>query len=105
MSLAAIIVIAAIGVICLLWWIEKNDAKKQKERLEEFERDRFSDESVLKAQLEFEKRLEENVDLPDGIRCKRAFIYRNLMTKWFRALIAANRYDEAMSKQIKSDWL
>ncbi len=104
MSVVGFIVIAVVGVVCLFWWQKTNETRKQ-ERLEEYERNKLSDESVLKAQLEFEKRLDENVDLPDGIRGKRAFIYRNLMAKWFNRLIAANRYDEPMSKKIKSDWM
>jgi hypothetical protein len=103
-NIIGLIVIAVIGVVCLFWWQKTNETKKR-ERLEEFERNKLSDESVLKAQLEFERRLEENVDLPDGIRGKTAFIYRNLMTKWFSGLIATNRYDEAMCKKLNSDWL
>jgi hypothetical protein len=103
-SPVVIIFVLAIGAACLFWWHKTNETKNR-ERLEEYERNKLSDESVLKAQLEFEKRLGENIDLPDGIRGKTAFIYCNLMTKWFSSLIAANRYDKAMCKKLKSDWL
>ena len=33
---------------------------------------RLSDENVLKAQSEFEQRLDENAGLPDGIVCQQA---------------------------------
>jgi len=74
-------------------------------RIEQYEERRLSDEGIAKVQAEFEKRLEEDVDLPDAITRKRAFVYWHLMRKWFGALIAQKRYDETKSKKIKLDWL
>jgi hypothetical protein len=59
----------------------------------------------LKSQAEFERRLNENADLPAGIRWQKAYTYRHLMSKWFASLIAKYRYDDVMTKKIKTDWL
>lgn len=98
-------IFALICVLCFLWRLDKSSAKKQERRTAEWEARQVGEENVLKAQLEFEKRLDEHVDLPDVIRWRKAFIYRNLMRKWFACLNAKYRYDEAMSKKIRSDWL
>jgi hypothetical protein len=66
---------------------------------------RLSDENVLKAQSEFEQRLDENASLPDGIVCQQAYTYRHLMRKWFATLIAQHRYDNVMSEKLKTNWL
>jgi hypothetical protein len=79
--------------------------EKAKQRSDEWERQRFSDEGVVKSQDEFEQRLNENADLPDGICWQQAYTYRHLMSKWFASLIAKYRYDDVMSKKIKIDWL
>jgi hypothetical protein len=66
---------------------------------------RLSDENVLKAQSEFEQRLDENASLPDGIVWQEAYTYRHLMRKWFATLIAQHRYDNVMSEKLKTNWL
>ena len=66
---------------------------------------KLSDDDVTATQADFERRLDENVHLPDGIRKQPAFIYRHLMREWFSILMASNRYDEKVYNKIKSDWL
>jgi hypothetical protein len=83
------------------WKFDQNKKHKEKLRLE---RERLTDEAVIQAQMEFEKRLEANVLLPDGIWRKEAFIYWQLMRKWFASLLASSRYGGSSDK-IKSDWL
>jgi hypothetical protein len=83
----------------------KNESDTRKQQSEEWERNRLSDESVLKVKADFEMRLDENADLPDGIGWRKAYIYRNLMSKWFDSLIVKYHYDESMSTKIRSDWL
>jgi hypothetical protein len=85
----------------MAWWWKS----KRQQQSEEWERQRLSDEGVLKSQVEFEQRLNENADLPDGIRWQEAYTYRHLMSKWFASLIAKYRYDDVMSKKIKTDLL
>jgi hypothetical protein len=102
MKYAILIVVA---VVIVLWQLDKQRVKKEALLFEEYEKTKLSDEAITKVQTEFEKRLEENTDLPDGIRGKEAFIYWNLMRNWFGSLIAANRYTETVSDKIKSDWL
>jgi hypothetical protein len=96
----AIILFAIIfgGVAVLVFW---GTREKEKRQSDEWERQRLSDENVLKLQAAFEERLDDNADLPDGIRWQKAYIYRHLMSKWFSVLIAKHRYDEAMSKKIE----
>src|SRR6516164_46359 len=72
---------------------------------QESERNRLTDDNVLKAMADFEMRLDENADLPDGIGWRKAYIYRHLMSTWFDSLIAKYHYDESISANIRSDWL
>jgi hypothetical protein len=72
---------------------------------DEYAKRSLSDEAVIKAQTEFERQLETNIDLPDGIRWRDAFIYRHLMRKWFASLLASSRCTATASDKIKSDWL
>jgi len=85
----------------MAWWWKS----KRQQQSEEWERRRLSDKGVLKSQAEFEQRLNDNADLPDGIVWQKAYTYRHLMSKWFASLIAKYRYDDVMSKKIKTDWL
>ena len=103
--IAVIGIVVLIVVNVLLSRMNKNAAATRKQQSEEWERQRLSDEIVLKAKADFEKHLEEEVDLPDGIRWRKAYIYRHLMSKWSDSLIAKYRYDEPMSNKIRSDWL
>jgi len=84
---------------------EKSETDAIKQQSEESERNRFTDENVLKAKADFEMRLDENADLPDGIGWQKAYIYRHLMSKWFDSLNARYRYDESISASIRSEWL
>ena len=65
------LVIAVIGIVVLivvnvmLSRMNKNAAETRKQQSEEWERQRLSDENVLKAKADFAKHLEEEVDLPD----------------------------------------
>ena len=93
------------GVVGLIFWSNKAREKKEKRRSDEWERQRLSDERVLKSQDEFEQGLNANANLPDAIGWQKAYTYRHLMSKWFASLMAKYRYDDVMSKKIKTDWL
>jgi hypothetical protein len=95
----------AVRFVLSIWMSNPKKSNTREQDSEESERNRLSDEYVLKAKADFEMRLDENVDLPDGIGWRKAYVYRNLMSKWFDSLIAKYRYDETISTNIKSDWL
>lgn len=97
--------VVVISLVLLYYWLDSKAEKRRKNHSIQGERDRFTDENIFKAQYEFERNLNENADLPDGIRRQRAYIYRHLMSGWFATLIAKHRYNDAMSSKIKSDWL
>jgi hypothetical protein len=101
------LLIIIISIICIgaAWLADRKNAKKRQLYLEKAERERLGEENVLKEQLKFDKRLETNADLPDGIRSREAYVYRHLMSIWFARLVAQYRYDEATAKKIRSDWL
>jgi hypothetical protein len=101
-----LLIVCAVAILLyILWKVDQNREHKQKLLSAEWEKQRLSDEGIAKAQAEFEKRLEENIDLPDGIRWRDAFIYRNLMRTWFASLLASSRYTATASDKLKSDWL
>jgi hypothetical protein len=59
----------------------------------------LKEEDVLKAQVEFEERQRYSLH-----RGREIYVYRNLMSKWFNDLNAKYRYDDSMSKKIRTDW-
>lgn len=69
------------------------------------ENDEIKEETVFKVQTKFEKDLMDNVDLPDAIGGRDAYIYRNLMAPWYAKLAGQYRYDEKMTQQLRNDWL
>jgi hypothetical protein len=100
-----VVIVLVLAAFFLVQRMNKDESELRKQQSEEWERKRLSEESVLKAKADFEMRLDKNADLPDGIRWQKAYIYRHLMSKWFDSLIAKYRYDELMSRKIRSDWL
>jgi hypothetical protein len=64
----------------------------------------ISQQELTRLQTNFERRLANECDLPDGIRGRDAFIYWNLMSNWFDRLIAANRYDDGYANKLRRDW-
>jgi hypothetical protein len=101
----ALLIVCAVAILFyILWRVDQHREHKEKLLFDEYDKKRLSDEAVIKAQTEFEKRLEEEIDLPDGIRWRNAFIYWQLMRTWFARLLASSRYTGASDK-LKSDWL
>ena len=92
-----LLIVCAIAIL-LYFWLKVVVTREYAKR-------RVSDEAVIKAQTEFERRLETNINLPDGIRGRDAFIYWHLMRKWFASRHASSRHAATESDKIKSDWL
>lgn len=65
----------------------------------------YSEEEVLSFQTRFERKLEEEIDYPDGICFKSLYIYINLMRKWYSELSGKYRYDDQMIQKIRNDWV
>jgi hypothetical protein len=71
-----LLIVCATGILLyFLWKVDLHRERNLKLLSNEYAKTRLSDEAVIKAQTEFERRLETNIDLPDGIRRKDAFIY------------------------------
>jgi hypothetical protein len=101
-----LLIVCATGILLyFLWKVDLRRERNLKLLSDEYAKTRLSDEAVIKAQTEFERRLETNIDLPDGIRWTDAFIYLHLMRKWFASLLASSRCTATSSDKIKSDWL
>jgi hypothetical protein len=88
-----------------MYQVQKLQDQKQEQLEKKWEEERLSDENVLKQQIKFEEGLNTGEDLPDAITWGKAYVYRHLMSKWYQTLIAKHRYDDAMAKKLKSDWL
>ena len=85
------------------WWFKTRSTSSESE-IKTRETRTLSHDEVIKSQLEFERRLESESDLPDGIRGRDAYIYWNLMRKWFDKLAAENRYTEETFNKLQRDW-
>jgi hypothetical protein len=92
-------------VIYILWRVDQHREQKEKLLSAEWEKKRLSDEGIAKSQAEFEKQLEESIDLPDAVPGRDAFVYWNLMRTWVANLIAAKRYSDTGSDKLRSEWL
>jgi len=103
-----LLIVCATGILLYFLWkayLYRERNLNLKLLSDEHAKTRLSDEAVIKAQTEFERRLETNIDLPDGIRSREAFIYLHLMRKWFASLLASSCSPATASDKIKSDWL
>jgi uncharacterized protein YjiS (DUF1127 family) len=101
-TLAVVIFIA--GIVAA--YISNYRQKKREERqFEEMRENALSDEGILKSQLEFEKRIEQQIGLPDAFSGQEIYIYRNLIKVWFNELSARLRYREKTLKKVKMDFL
>jgi hypothetical protein len=101
-----LLLICATGILLyFLWKAYLYRERNLKLLSDEYAKTRLSDEAVIKAQTEFERRLGTNIDLHDGIRWRDAFIYLHLMRKWFASVLASSRCTATASDKIKSDWL
>lgn len=94
-------IIAAVAVAAL--WFKARSTSSGSE-IKTRETRTLSHDDVIQSQLEFERRLESESDLPDGIRGRDAYIYWNLMRKWFDKLAAEHRYSEETINKLQRDW-
>jgi hypothetical protein len=100
-----VLLIVCCILLYFLWKVDLHRERKLKLLSDEYEKTRLSDEAVRKAQTEFERRLETDIDRPDEIRRRDAFIYLHLMRRWFFSLLSSSRCTATASDKIKSDWL
>ena len=91
-------------VAVTFWWLKFRSGRKTDSDLNSAGRSPPSEQELVLLQADFERRLTNDCELPDGIRGRDAYIYWNLMRNWFDKLIAANRYDDRYSKKLRHDW-
>jgi hypothetical protein len=108
MIISTVLIVAAMAYF--IYSAQRHDEaleKKQARDLERAEEERLSSEHVAKEQTEFEANLVRELEIgtPTAIMGQRAFLYWQLMRKWFSTLDAQNRYDDAKAKKIRQDWL
>lgn len=97
-----LIVILAV-IIGTIWWLKQRTNYGTVIASTSDDKNAVSDTELTLLQTNFERRIVEEQDLPDGIRGKQAYIYWNLMRNWFAQLNAAYRYD-AKALQLRLDW-
>lgn len=73
-------------------------AAEAKKRLED-------DEYTLSVAYDLEKRILKYPNLPDAINRSHAYIFRHLMKNWFTQLTAQNRYNDTISRKLRTDFL
>jgi len=97
-----LLMFAAVAIV--VWWFRFRAGCKTDSDLNTAGKSPLSEEELARLQADFERRLANDYDLPDGIRGRDAYIYWNLMRTWFDRLIAANRYDDEYAKKLRHDW-
>lgn len=103
MALEYILLIFA-SVAVTVWWFRFRSTPKAVSDPDTADASPLSVRELARVQTDFERRLAADCDLPDSIRGRDAYIYWNLMRKWFDRLIAANRYDDEYAKKLQRDW-
>lgn len=92
------------SVAATVWWLRFRATPKTISEVDAAGNSPISEHEFVRAQADFERRLTADCDLPDGIRGMEAYIYWNLMGKWFNKLIAEHRYDDEYMKKLRRDW-
>ena len=103
MALEYVLLIFA-SVALTVWWFRFRAARKTVSEPDTADASPLSVQELAQLQVDFERRLADDWDLPDSIRGRDAYIYWNLMRKWFDRLIATNRYDDEYAKKLQRDW-
>ena len=103
MPLEYILLIFA-SVAVTVWWFKFRAARETVSELDTAGTSPVSEQALVRLQADFELRLATDCDLPDSIRGRDAYLYWNLMCKWFNRLIAAHRYDDEYTKRLRRDW-
>jgi hypothetical protein len=93
-----------VTVAIAVWWFRFRASRKTASYPNTAGTSPLSEQELARLQTDFERRLANDCDLPDGIRGRDAYIYWNLMRNWFDRLIAANRYDDEYAKKLRLDW-
>ncbi len=97
-------ILIIVGLAVAAWWLKFRLGRKATTASIEAEKSTLSELELAQLQMDFENRLRNDADLPDGIRGRDAYIYWNLMRNWYEKLIAENRYDDEYAKKLRSDW-
>ncbi len=103
-----------VAIIVVVWWLASR-SKKVESRPLPVEADKanldvepetiITEEDIFKAQSWFDKKLQEEINFPDAIEGYPIYIYKNLVTVWYKKLAAENRYDDKMTQKLRSDFL
>ncbi len=97
-----LLIFASVAVTA--WWFRRREARETVGERDTADTSPLSEQELIRLQADFEHRLAADSDLPDSIRGRDAYIYWNLMCKWFNSLIAVHRYDDEYTKKIRRDW-
>ena len=92
------------SVVITVLWIRYRSARKISSEPSSSPVAVPSEQELVRIQADFERRLETDYDLPDGVRGRDAYIYWSLMRKWFSSLAAIHRYDDEYVRKLRRDW-
>jgi hypothetical protein len=97
-----------IVIVWAVWYFTKKHSNKsavEQVQVQDEKPRNVTEEEVLAMQTKFEKRLDEQVDFPDGIRYTTVYIYKKLMRSWYSDLVSKYRYDDQMIQKLRNDWV
>jgi hypothetical protein len=100
---AAVLHVLLIAVVA--WFIWTWYRGKSKRRNSAAEARLYGSERVAAIQAAFDKEIVERNVLPDAVRNRYAYIYRNLMRDWYAQISAACRGDTDKLQSVNADWL
>ena len=93
-----------LAVVAVAWWFKSRSKSSSEKKIETRDTKPPTHGELIRTQMEFERRLESENGLPDGILGRDAYIYWNLMRNWFDKLAAENRYAEETLNKLQQDW-
>lgn len=90
-------------IVLLLWLLFKSFGNNPTDNV--IPQTVIDENYITEYQTEFEKRLSENIDLPDAVHDRDVCIYKKLMSPWYEKLLAKFRYDSSKIQKIREDWV
>jgi len=103
MALEYILLIFA-SVAVTVWWFMRRAANRSSIESDTVDANPLSVQELARLQVDFERHLADDCDLPDSIRGRDAYVYWNLMRKWFDRLSAESRFNDGCARKLQSDW-
>lgn len=96
-------------IIVVVWYLASKSKKPATSSPVELEKEEsevvITEEMIFKSEAYFNNKIQEEIDFPDAIQGYPIYVYKNLMSPWYKKLSGENRYNDEMTQRLRSDWM